>query len=186
MGTGPTSVANDTSTTRPPPSLFPGSLELVSPVSIGTTRRLRLPRVSAPSLCRSMRDTSNPQRFSHRPTAEPRTGIGTLFHRSGRCRLWPRGPAALPSYREKLCHSALSAPGRTSAPNLKGASVLPTFFLQRRLHRYNLSRGSITRFGSWLPTLEGAISDARQDSLPVRCRRLVRLGRAGWFPPGFS
>jgi hypothetical protein len=73
-GTGPARVANDTSASRPLPSLLPGSRGSVSPVSIATMRRLRLPLfVSAPSLCRSVRDTSAPRLFS--PPAD-RGGVG--------------------------------------------------------------------------------------------------------------
>ena len=80
MGSGPTRVSDDASTTRPLPSLLPGSLELVSPVSIGTTRRLRLPlSVSAPSLCRSVCDTSVPRLFS---LTSNRGGVGRC---SGPC-----------------------------------------------------------------------------------------------------
>jgi hypothetical protein len=80
MGSGPTRVSDDAPTARPPPSLLPGSLELVSPVSIATMQRLRLPLfVSAPSLCRSVRDTSVPRLFS---LTSNRGGVGRC---SGPC-----------------------------------------------------------------------------------------------------
>ena len=113
-----------------------------------------------------------------------RTGIWILFHRYGPFRLLPRRQEALPASRETLYCSALlsSDPGRTSAPDLSDASVRPTFFLQRRLHRYNPFRGSITRLCSWLPTLEGAISDASQGSLPAAGQALP----GGLVPAGFQ
>ena len=100
-----------------------------------------------------------------------RTWVWTLIHRSGPCRLFPRRQEVLPASRETLyCSAPLpSDPGRTSAPDLNGASVLPAFFLQRRLHRYNPFRGSITRLRSSLPTLEGAVS-GRQPRLASGCR----------------
>lgn len=186
MGTGPTRVSDDTSTTRPLPSLLPGSLELVSPVSIGTTRRLRLPLfVSAPSLCRSVRDTSAPRLFSP-PTDRGGVGRGSgpWFTGWSTFRLFPRRQEALPASRETLYRSALlsSDPGRTSASDRNDASVLSTSFLQRRPHRYNPFRGSITRLCSWLPTLEGAISDASQGSLPAAGQALP----GGLVPAGFQ
>src|SRR6185436_3783917 len=71
MGSGPTRVSDNASATRPLPTLLPGFLETVSPVSIATMRQLRLPLfVSAPSLCRSVRDTSVPRLFSQTSNRE--------------------------------------------------------------------------------------------------------------------
>jgi len=184
MGSGPTRVSDDASATRPLPSLLPGSLELVSPVSIGTTRRLRLPLfVSAPSLCRSVRDTSVPRLCS---LTTDRGGVGRC---SGP---WFTGVAlsgynlpgtqeALPASRETLyCSALLSDPGRTSTPDHDGASVLPTSCLKRGLLHCKLFRGSMTRLCSSLPTLEGAISGASQGSLPAAGQALP----SGLVPAG--
>lgn len=148
-------------------------------------RRLRLPLcVSAPSLCRSVRDTSAPRLFSP-PTDRGGVGRGSgpWFTGWSTFRSFPRRQEALPASRETLyCSALLSDPGRTSAPDRNDASVLPTFFLQRRLHRYNPFRGSITRLCSSLPTLEGAISDASQGSLPAAGQALP----GGLVPAGFQ
>ncbi len=113
-----------------------------------------------------------------------RAWFRSLFHRYGPCRLLPRRQEALPASRETLYRSALlsSDPGRTSTSDRNDASVLSTSFLQRRPHRYNPFRGSITRLCSWLPTLEGAISDASQGSLPAAGQALP----GGLVPAGFQ
>jgi len=116
--------------------------------------------------------------------SDPTAGRGPPQNRTSPFRLFPRKQEALPASRETLYCSALlsSDPGRTSAPDLSDASVLPTFFLPRRLHRYNPFRGSITRLCSSLPTLEGAISDASQGSLPAAGQALP----GGLVPAGFQ
>ncbi len=148
-------------------------------------RRLRLPLfVSAPSLCRSVRDTSAPRLFSP-PTDRGGVGLGSgpWFTGWSTSRSFPRRQEALPASRETLyCSALLSDPGRTSASDRNDASVLPTLFLRRRLHRYNPFRGSITRLCSSLPTLEGAISDASQGSLPAAGQALP----GGLVPAGFQ
>lgn len=121
--------------------------------------------------------------FRHRPTAGASDVVQDLGSPDGPFRLLPRRQEALPASRETLYCSALpSDPGRTSAPDRNGASILPTYFLQRRLHRYNPFRGSITRLCSSLPTLEGAISDANQGSLPAAGQALP----GGLVPAGFQ
>jgi hypothetical protein len=168
----------------------PHALPTTRPHPDRCLRHSRLPRVGFPgfnryyeaadttSVCLCNFALSHGARYLGSPavfaTGRPRgrwTWFLTLVHRSEPFRLFPRRQEALPASRETLYCSALlpSDPGRTSAPDLNGASVLPTFSLQRRLHRYNPIRSSITRLCSSLPTFEGAVS-GRQPRLASGCR----------------
>ena len=184
MGTGPTRVADDASTTRPRPSLLPGSLELVSPVSIGTTRRLRLPLfVSAPSLCRSVRDTSVPRLSS---LASDRGGVGrcsgpwfTGVALSG-CIL--RGDRRLSQLPEKP-YTALPCsptPGGLPRQTMTTRRCCPRCVQDAGSSDNFCFRGSMTRLCSSLPTLEDAISGASQGSLPAAGQALP----SGLVPAG--
>jgi hypothetical protein len=186
MGTGPTRVSDDTSTTRPLPSLLPGSLELVSPVSIGTTRRLRLPLfVSAPSLCRSVRDTSAPRLFS------PPTDRGGVGRGSGSCFTgvvpsgYCRGDRRLSQLPEKP-YTALpcshQTPGGLRRQTLATPPYGPRF-------SYNAGSTDIIHFGAQSHGFAvGCLRLKAPFRTPAkaRFRLLVRLCRAGWFPQGFS
>ena len=158
----PRPVSCPHSVTRQLPSLLPGSGGLRSPAfsryyEAATTTELLSPL----SLCRVERRYLG--RFcgfapghSRIKTARPGCCSLRLTHRrsllQGRFRF-----SHVP--REPHCALALLYDsGRTSAPSLYGASVLPPLLKQRGLQRCGRFRSSITRLRHWLFTLPAAIS----------------------------
>lgn len=164
-------VSDDASATRPLPSLLPGFLELVSPVSIGTMRRLRLPLfVSAPSLCGSVCDTSAPRLFS---LTSDRGGVGCC---SGPCVTGVvlsgnfRGDSRLSQLPETPCTAmpcSYQTPGGLPRLTMKALRYCPHLSYDEGSPLLHF-RGSVTRLCSSLPTLEDVVSE-RQPRLASGC-----------------
>ena len=186
MGPGPTRVSDDASATRPLPSLLPGSLELVSPVSSATMRRLRLPLpVFTPSLCRSVRNTSVPRLCS---LTTDRGGVGrgsgscfTGMVPSGYCR-GDRRLSQLPEKPYTALPCSHQTPGGLRRQTLATPPYCPRF-------SYNAGSTDIIHFGAQSHGFAVRCLRLKAPSrtpAKARFRLLVRLCRAGWFPQGLS
>ena len=159
---------------RHPPWLLTGSLGLVTLFSFATMGMLRLPLpFSRAFALRSASDTpeSLPVSWRTREESSPApSDLGSPVWSVLRLLLL-RGDRRLSQLpRRPRCRFAvLSDPGRTSTPDLCGASVLPPLSSRRRLPLVLKFRGSITRLRGSLPTLEDAISG-----------RQPRVASGGW------
>ena len=179
-------VPSDGSTTRPPPSLLTGSLGMVSPLSLATMERLRLPLSFSCSFALNS-ELNTPARFLFLNDREPkaRPPSWNLLIRVVPFPALPRGDrrlSQLPS-RPRCCSALLFDPGRTSTPNHCGVSVLSPLSQTRRLPLASFFRDSITELCNSLPTLEDVISDS---PTKVRFRWWVKPFRTGCSPPGLD
>ena len=156
---------NNSSITRPPPSLLPGSDGTRSPsfnwyyeTATTTGRFLRHSVCSvAPQYLGSISSFRSSSRGNRRANAR------MLFDRSHplffRCFV-PRTPSVLPSSLQTPRAFALfSDSGRASTPGYRGVSVLSSLSKKAKTPATHHFRSSITRLLHWLFTLRAVLSD---------------------------